>query len=143
MSTACERARLLVTTAWVGSLWTVGYLVAPTLFATLSDTALAGTLAGRLFYVVACFSIGCALLLSAISLYQYKRLPRLVLGMLLCTLIGYFVLYPLMANLRAAGLTNPEIKWQFGLLHGISSGVYLMQSMLGAMLVLANLKERG
>jgi len=142
MNNACERAKLLITTAWVGSLWTIGYLVAPTLFVTLSDTAWAGTIAGRLFYVEACFSVVCALLLSAFSLYQYKRLPWLVLGMLFCTIIGYFVLHSFMVNLRAAGLTNPEVKWQFGLLHGISSGVYLMQSILGAMLVLANLNKR-
>ena len=139
--TACERARLLITTAWVGSLWTVGYLVAPTLFSTLSDTALAGTIAGRLFYVEACFSVVCALLLSAFSLYQYKRLSWLVLGMLFCTLTGYFALHPFMADLRAAGLTNPEIRWQFGMLHGISSGIYLMQSILGAMLVLGSSKK--
>jgi len=142
MNSACERAKLIITTAWVGSLWTIGYLVAPMLFISLSDTALAGMLAGRLFYVEACFSVICAFLLSAFSLYQYKRLPRLVLGMLFCTLVGYFALHPLMANLRAAGLTNPAIKWQFGILHGISSGVYLIQSILGAMLVLVNTRLR-
>ncbi|MGH8809748.1 MAG: DUF4149 domain-containing protein, partial [Noviherbaspirillum sp.] len=45
------RARLLIATLWVGSLWAVGYLVAPTLFATLPDSVLAGTIAGRLFRV--------------------------------------------------------------------------------------------
>jgi len=29
------------------------------------------------------------------------------------------------------------VKWQFGVLHGLSSGIYLMQSILGAMLVLS------
>jgi hypothetical protein len=136
MNQVCERARLFITTAWVGSLWTIGYLVAPTLFMTLSDTALAGTIAGRLFYVEACFSIICAVLLSACSLYQYKRLSWLVVGMLFCTLIGYFALHPFMAELRASGLTNPETRWQFGILHSLSSGIYLMQSILGAVLVL-------
>jgi hypothetical protein len=111
--------------------------VAPTLFHALDDSALAGTIAGRLFYVEACFSIVCALLLTVISLFQHKRLSWLVLGMLACTIIGYFVLHPFMADLRAAGLADPDIKWKFGLLHGVSSGVYLMQSILGAMLVLA------
>lgn len=140
MNGICNRARLFITTAWVGSLWTIGYLVAPTLFITLSDTVLAGSIAGRLFYVEACLSIICAVLLSACSLYQYKRLSWLVLGMLMCTLIGYFALHPFMAELRAAGLSNPDNRWQFGVLHSISSGIYLLQSVLGAMLVL-NLKE--
>lgn len=139
MNTPLNRARLLLTTAWVGSIWTVGYLVAPTLFKSLADSALAGTIAGQLFQVQAWFSVGCALALIGISFYQHKKMPRLVLGMLICTLIGYFSLHPFMANLRAAGLSNPDLKWQFGALHGISSGIYLMQSILGAMLILERL----
>lgn len=142
MNQICERARLFVTTAWVGSLWTIGYLVAPTLFMTLSDTALAGTIAGRLFYVEAWFSVACAALLSVCSLYQYKRISWLIIGMLSCTLIGYFALHPFMAELRATGLTDPEIRRHFGILHGVSSGIYLMQSVLGAVLVLDNFKKR-
>ncbi len=137
-----ERARLLLITAWVGSLWTVGYLVMPTLFVVIADSALAGTIAGKLFYVEACFSVGCALLLSGFSWFQYKRLSGLVLGILFCTLIGYFALHPFMANLRAAGLTNPDIKWQFEMLHAASSGLYLMQSVLGALLVLDLLNHK-
>ncbi|MCE2832533.1 MAG: DUF4149 domain-containing protein, partial [Oxalobacteraceae bacterium] len=45
--------RVLLVTFWVGSLWTVGYLAAPTLFATLPDRALAGSIAGSLFRVEA------------------------------------------------------------------------------------------
>jgi hypothetical protein len=142
MNTSWNRARLLITTAWVGSLWTVGYLVAPTLFKTLADTTLAGTIAGQLFLVEAWFSVICALMLIVISLYQRQNFPKLVLGMLVCTLIGYFALHPFMANLRAIGLSNPDAKWQFGVLHGISSGIYLMQSVLGAMLVLSGLEGK-
>lgn len=139
---AWERAQLLITTAWVGSLWTIGYLVAPTLFYVLHNTSVAGTIAGQLFYVEACFSVVCALLLSGISIHQHQRFPWLVLSMLFCTLTGYFALHPFMANLRALGLTNPDIKWQFGILHMMSSGIYLMQSGLGAMLVLAQLNKK-
>jgi len=60
---------------------------------------------------------------------------------MLCTILGYFVLHPYMADLRAQGLTNPDVKWEFGVLHGISSGIYLMQSILGAMLVLGGLSK--
>lgn len=141
MDTRLNRAKLLVITAWVGSLWTVGYLVAPTLFRTLADTVLAGTIAGQLFFVEAWFSIICGLILIGIALYQRQKFPSLVLGMMLCTILGYFVLHPYMVNLRAMGLTDPDVKWQFGVLHGISSGIYLMQSILGAMLVLSELSK--
>ena len=36
-------------TLWVGGLWAIGYLAAPTLFAELSDRALARQLAGAMF----------------------------------------------------------------------------------------------
>jgi len=141
MNTPLNRARVLITTAWVGSLWTIGYLVAPTLFKAIPDSATAGTIAGQLFHVEAWFSVVCSLLLTGISYYQNKTLPKLVIGMLFCTLMGYFVLHPYMAELRELGLASPDIKRQFGLLHGISSGIYLLQSVLGAMLVLGGLTQ--
>ena len=136
MNRPVHRALVLLSTAWVGSLWTIGYLVAPTLFKTVPDSAMAGTIAGQLFHVEAWWSVVCAILLTGLHYYQFKNVPRLVLGMLFCTLIGYFALHPFMAELRASGLDNPDIRRQFGLLHGISSGIYLLQSVLGAMWVL-------
>ena len=141
------RVRLLVVTLWVGSLWTIGYLVAPALFSTLSDKMLAGTIAGKLFRIEAWLSVACAIVMI-FSLKSSegeehhknrKHLLRLVLGMLACTLIGYFGLQPFMAALRetagAGGRMDSEARMQFGLLHGVSSGFYLIQSLLGAALV--------
>mgnify|MGYP003498814527 CR=1 FL=1 len=54
------RLRLLVATLWAGSLWAVGYLVAPTLSATLADRKLFGTIAGSMFNSQAWLSVGCA-----------------------------------------------------------------------------------
>jgi hypothetical protein len=139
MNTALNRARLLITTAWVGSIWTIGYLVAPTLFKALADQALAGTIAGQLFMVEAWFSVVCSVVLIGVFLAQRKRFPRLIFGMLICTVFGYFALHPYMASLRELGLSDPDVKWKFGALHGLSSGIYLMQSILGAMLVLDEL----
>jgi hypothetical protein len=63
------RARILIATFWVGMLWTVGFVVAPTLFSTLSDRALAGTIAGGLFHMVAWLSLFSAAALAALA-YQ-------------------------------------------------------------------------
>jgi hypothetical protein len=59
--------RLLVTTLWAGSLWTVGYLVAPVLFSTLSDRVLAGSIAGSIFRIEAWLSVGCGVVLLAMA----------------------------------------------------------------------------
>jgi hypothetical protein len=138
------RAMLLIATFWIGSLWTIGYLVAPTLFATLTDRALAGTIAGQLFRIEAWVSVLCAPALvglfrfsgAAVEPGRKKRLIWLALAMLLCTLIGYFGLHPLMAELRSAAPMDADTRARFGMLHGVSSGFYLIQSLLGVALIL-------
>ena len=140
------RTRLLIVTLWVGSLWTVGYVVAPTLFTTLADRALAGTIAGSLFRIEAWLSVGCATALLVISRFRRrdgaaddKSMLVIVLGMLVCTVIGYFGLQPFMAALReaggAGGVMNSSVRTQFGILHGMSMAIYLLESLLGVALV--------
>lgn len=151
-------ARILIATFWVGTLWTMGAIVAPTLFATLSDRALAGTIAGSLFRVIAWLSLFCAaalfvLLLQARRSEQEKSakcLFYLIIAMVLCVVIGYFSLQPHMAELRlimhsvagdmASNVTNSAqlaaAKKQFGILHAISAAFFVLQSFLGALLII-------
>jgi hypothetical protein len=142
------RARLLLATLWVGSGWTIGYLVAPTLFATLPDPMQAGSIAGSLFRVEAWLSIACALgllLLLATAnrkreVANYRTQATIVAAMLACTVIGYFGLQPFMAALRetaaVSGVMEGAAKVQFGMLHGIASALHLIQSLLGIALIL-------
>lgn len=142
------RVRLLVAVAWAGSLWTVGYLVAPTLFATLSDRALAGTLAGAMFHAEAMLSLGCALALLVLLKFatpdwtpaRRRTMLALVAAMALCTVASHFGLQPMMAELRAAagpgGVMESAARSRFGMLHGISSVIYLVQSFLAGWLIL-------
>jgi hypothetical protein len=137
--------RILLVTLWAGSLWTVGYLAAPLLFATLPDRVLAGTIAGSLFRVEAWLSVACAILLLLLfradtHLPSRRTCTRILLGMLLCVLIGYFVLQPLMAEIRAVasqtgGVMDDALRFRFGILHGAASLFYLLQSILAALLV--------
>jgi MFS family permease len=144
------RARLLIATFWVGVLWTVGFVVAPILFSSLADRALAGTIAGSLFRVVAWLSLFCAAALIALlfqatrseNLKPPKTLFYLIAGMVICTLAGYFGLQPYMASLReilhatADASQLVDAKKQFGMLHAASTGIYIVQSLLGAALIL-------
>ena len=68
-----SRLRLLVATLWAGSLWTIGFIVAPTLFGTLSDRVLAGNIAGSMFRAEAWLSIACALVLLVAGLARDGR----------------------------------------------------------------------
>ena len=68
MTTDNEEARITVgenilLTLWVGAIWAIGYIAAPTLFAMLDDRALAGVLAGRLFSIVSYLGLVCGGLL--------------------------------------------------------------------------------
>lgn len=143
-----SRLRILLVTVWAGSLWTVGYMVAPTLFATLSDRMLAGAIAGSLFRIEAWLSVACAIGLLVLEMrYPHaadrrrRKLAFALIGaMLLCTLIGYFGVQPYMAALKeaagAAGIAASGLGARFGMLHGISSAFYLLQSLLAIALVL-------
>lgn len=141
------RVRLLIATLWAGSLWAIGYIAAPTLFAVLPEPALAGSVAARLFRIEAWLSVACALALLAL-LYPgtegldgrgRRTLRWLVIAMLLCTLIGYFALQPFMNELRQAagpgGVMEGAMRTRFGVLHGISSLFYLLQSILAVGLI--------
>ena len=140
------RLRILLLTFWGGSLWTVGYVIAPLLFATLTDRAQAGTLAGLFFKAEAWISLICGASLLAMIWVEREHPTRilqikLVIGMLLCTVIGYFGLQPYMAELRAiaaqsGGIMDDVVRSRFGMLHGAASVIYLLHSLLGVGLVL-------
>jgi hypothetical protein len=137
--------RQLLVTIWAGSLWTVGYLVAPVLFASLPDRSLAGSIAGMLFRAQAWLSLACGLLLLLLVWLDKSLSPKrtpiiLMIAMLACALIGYFVLQPFMAEVRAAaanngGVMDEAMRSRFGMLHGIASVIYLLQSVLAIVLV--------
>jgi len=139
-------ARTLLVTLWAGSLWTIGYLAAPVLFATLPDRTLAGTIAGTLFRAEAWLSLVCGILLLAIfraetQLPSRKTCTRIVIGMLLCVLVGYFALQPFMAEIRAAaaangGVMDEVLRARFRTLHGVASIFYFLQSVLAVALVI-------
>lgn len=139
-------ARTLLITLWAGSLWTVGYLAAPLLFATLPDRMLAGTIAGSLFRAEAWLSLACGIFLLAIfrsdtTLQSRAICIRIVIGMLVCVVVGYFGLQPFMAEIRAAaaqagGVMDDAMRMRFGVLHGVASVIYLLQSVAAIVLVL-------
>lgn len=140
------RLRRLTACLWAGSIWTVGYLVAPTLFATLADRVLAGTVAASMFRSAAWLSLVCGVLLlvllvtgvASLEAARRRSLLKIACAMLLCTLVMHFGLQPLMAALRegsSAGVMAAAARTRFGILHGVSSLIYLIQSVLAGWLL--------
>ena len=133
----------ILLTLWVGGMWTVGYIVAPVLFKLLEKQQ-AGMVAGQLFTVMSYIGLFCAVFLIGGQLMQSVtmnnwRLWTLIV-MLAIVIIGQFVLQPMMAELKAAGLVGEAAK-QFGRLHGVSSILFLINSIAGLVLVITGLSS--
>ena len=129
----------ILLTLWVGGLWTTGFIVAPALFATLDERALAGSLAGVMFELIAWIGLVCGSLLLIFNQLRYA--PRfmnwralVLLAMLALVLVGQFVLGPMIAELRAGGGADST---DFARLHGTASLLYLATSLLGLVLVIS------
>jgi hypothetical protein len=137
--------RLLLASLWAGSVWAVSYLAAPSAFAAL-DSAQAGNVVGimltRLAWLAMVLAPLLALLVWRSSDVDAKRrrwLAGLIAGMLACSLIVYLGLQPMMAAIREAagpGGVRASPQWgTFAALHGVSQLLYLVETVLGVLLV--------
>lgn len=132
-------------TLWVGGLWAVGYLVAPTLFHSLDDRMLAGMLAGKMFYWINWIGMACG---AWLLIFRLGRLGGVALKqgffwialvMLLLTVAQHFGIQPVIQQLKEQALPKDVMeslfRSRFQAWHGISSVVYLLESLLGLALV--------
>ncbi len=130
---------------WVGGLWAVGYLAAPALFYNLDDRMMAGFVAGKMFAWMAWVGLVCGswLLVFRIARSGGAVLKQgffwIVVAMLLLTIAQQFGISPIMQELK--DMAQPRdvmaslFRDRFQTWHGISSAVYLIQSLLGLALV--------
>lgn len=145
-----EIVERLLMALWVGGLCAIGYIAAPVLFASLEDRQLAGMLAGKLFNIIswAGLAFGTILLSGCIVTAGTKWLKQwrawLLMVMLLVVIAMLFVIQPMMADLKAQGPIVPgsDLAAAFGRLHGVSSGLYLLMSLSGLVLVACGLRKR-
>jgi hypothetical protein len=137
----------LCTVLWVGGIWAVGYLAVPVLFQSLTDRQLAGLLAGKMFSLMTYVGIGCAVYLLA---HQIQRFGRnvwkhktfmLIVFMLILLLAGQFLIQPVMVALKAQAfpldVMQSALASQFKMMHGLANILYLIQSLLGLVLIIS------
>ena len=134
----------ILLTIWVGGMWAIGYIVAPVLFQML-DKAVAGNVAGQLFTIMSYIGLfaSVALIINIVinQGFNTKHWQLLTLiAMFIIVVVGQFVLQPMMAELKALGLTE-ENRSQFGRLHGVASVLFLMNSLAGLALVVSGLTK--
>ncbi|MBY0468184.1 MAG: DUF4149 domain-containing protein [Burkholderiaceae bacterium] len=136
-----QRLGRLLAGLWAGLLVGLGAIGAPAGFAVTTVEA-AGRAAGRMFAIEAHVSLVVAVLLLLLARRTAPTEPDqppastlnthllLLLGTLFCTIVGYFVLQPMMVAARAG-----EGSLSFGALHGLSAGFFALKGLL--VLVLA------
>ncbi len=143
-------ARLLVAVLWAGTLWTLGYIAAPAVFAAVPSTV-AGDVVAVLLHRLGWVSLGCAAAMLALvrlsrdlDAGRRRFLNLLVLAMLACALVMWIGLQPGMAQMRelaGPGGVRASPYWtQFAVMHGVSQLFHVIESVLAAVLVL---KSRG
>lgn len=145
MRKLAEAFYFMTITLWVGGMWAIGYIVAPVLFNSLGDRQLAGVVAGKLFALIGWIGLGSAayLLLFLIVRWGGQFFRRGVFWLVLLTgalvAVSQFGIQPLMAQLKADALPREVmesvLRDRFAAWHGISSILYLVQSVLGLWLV--------
>lgn len=126
-------------------MWAIGYIVAPVLFQML-DKPIAGNVAGQLFTIISYIGLfsAVALIISIVANQGFNsrhwQLLTLI-AMFIIVVIGQFVLQPMMAELKAIGLTEAN-RPEFGRLHGIASVLFLINSLAGLALVVSGLERK-
>ena len=146
MKNIAHHTASLAITAWVGGLWAIGYIAVSILFRAQPDKQLAGMLSGQMLTVVSYIGIVCgAYLLLYLLTLSGKAAVRewvfwLVAAMLAITLLLQFGIYPLMADIKlqagAPDVMQSALASRFSMWHGISSVLYLLESLFGAALII-------
>jgi MFS family permease len=141
----------IAVTAWVGSLMAIGFIAAPLLFARIADRTVAGALAGDMFAITAWVGLACGayLILYLLAVKGWRAFQSgvfwIVLLMLALAAAGHFGVQPVLAQLKADALPRQvmesALRDRFATWHGVSSALYLVQTLLGIALLI--LQERG
>jgi len=145
MRSIADGLHAIALTLWIGGLWTVGLLVAPTLFYSMSDRVVAGSIAGKLFTLVSYIGVGCAVYLLLFRLLRFGTSGLkhgrfwIVLLMLTLVLVSEFGVQPVLAAIKSQALPaevmESVFRDRFATWHGVASVLYLIECVLGVLLV--------
>jgi MFS family permease len=123
------------------------------LFTQLADRSVAGNLAGVMFTVTAWVGLACGayLILFVMFAKGWRAFQSgvfwIVLLMLALTAAGHFGVQPILEQLRADALPRrimeSALRERFNTWHGVSTALYLVQSLLGIALVIMQERGRG
>ncbi len=140
-----RKLALIILTLWIGSLWMTG-LSANILFKTIEDSQLAGHVAGHLFTAVSyiglasgAFLVMQQLLEKGVSCFKQYDV-RIIAVMIVLILVGYFGIQAHLAQLKVVAYPQNVMQSayaaEFSAWHAVSGVIYLIECLLGGILVL-------
>ena len=145
MENMLNRLGFLMTTIWVGSLWSM-LMVTSVLFNKISSTFIAGAIAADMFTFLnyAGMLVLTLIIILGFKLNGMKLLKKsffwIALIILLLVLISFFGINPFLETLKLEALPREVMEGVFAdrykSWHGIASVAYLFQCFLGLALVL-------
>ena len=145
MENLLNKFSVVLTTLWVGSLWSM-LMVTSVLFHKIPSAYIAGALAQDMFAYINYFGILTALFLIFIGFKKsgIKLLNKsyfwIIFMMLVVIMINYFGVSPFLEALKIEALSKELMESVFSeryrTWHGIASVAYLLECFLGIMLVL-------
>ena len=136
-------AERILLTLWVGGLWMIGYMAVPMLFAT-QDRKLAGDIAGDFFHVMNYVGLVCGVLLFISVVARLRKTWQVwaLIAMLALVSMNEFTIQPMMQELKVIGIADGSpAQEEFRRLHGLSSVLYMIVSLLGLSLVIFGLQK--
>lgn len=138
-----RRVFLLAVGLWLGAILAVGYLVAPVLFTNLPDRLLAGFIAGEMFRITTTITLVVAIVLLGLSNWlvnrgfdDYRKIRWFILIILLLAIAGsllqmWLVDLKRLASIEGVGVMQSSYAIPFARLHGVSSVLFLLESVVG------------
>jgi cation transport ATPase len=137
----------IIITFWVGGLW-ITSVWAYVLFKTMTDHQMAGEIAGHLFNIMSYIGFYSAVILLAQRLLfnPFKTLKLsyfwVLVMMLFFVLLGHYFIQPTIAEIKQSALPLDVMKSEhagkFNTWHTIASVVYMVECVLGMILVVSH-----
>jgi|TARA_B110000971_G_scaffold160220_1_gene163731 hypothetical protein len=145
MGNFLNKLSIILTTLWVGSLWSM-LMVTSVLFHKIPSAYIAGAIAGDMFAYINYYGIFTALFLIFVGYKKngIKLLKKsyfwIIFMMLVVIMINYFGINPFLEALKIEALSKEVMESVFSeryrAWHGIASAAYLFECFLGILLVL-------
>lgn len=149
----CDLLHAVAIALWAGGTWTIGYLVAPTLFRAAPDRHIAGHLAGKMFTSMAYVALACATIIVVLRFRAARfgvfrqGVTWIVVVMTTLVIAGEFGVQPILASLKEQAFPRAVMESvfrdRFAAWHGVASVLYLIQSVLAVVLVYLNRRSGG